>query len=202
MAGGKSKHGQADNARVEDDFYPTPWEGTAAFLAREMDVLVALGGRVWECACGDGAMARVMAQCGLNVRATDKVARGYGFRSDFLSEPPPGRPWPIVTNPPYCDRLPERFVRHAFGIGAPYIALLLKSNYWHAAERQGLRRELPPRRAHPLGFRLDFLGQASPTMDCTWWVWDWRPEIGPHPLYCEEWPACPRPADPAQGVML
>lgn len=67
-------------SRKDADFWPTPdWAtadwATAAVLDREN-----LPGRVWEPACGDGAMARVLEGRGYRVEATDRS------KSNLLSE--------------------------------------------------------------------------------------------------------------------
>lgn len=81
----------------------------------------------------------------------------------------------IITNPPFS--LAEEFIRHAAKIGKPF-AMLLKSQYWHAAKRAQLFREIPPSYVLPLTWRPDFLFKerngkkgASPLMDVMWCVW-------------------------------
>ena len=54
------------------DFYPTPPWATRALLAHETFI-----GNVWEPACGDGAMSRVLADAGLRVESSD--VNDYGF---------------------------------------------------------------------------------------------------------------------------
>jgi hypothetical protein len=58
-------------------------------------------GSIWEPACGDGAISKVLEAAGYTVISTDLVDRGYGHGGhDFLkSETPLGRN--IITNPPY-----------------------------------------------------------------------------------------------------
>lgn len=106
-------------SRADHDFFPTPPRATQALLDRE-----ALPGAVWECACGDGAMARVIAAAGYGVVATDLVDRGFGEpRRDFLLESRlPDGVDSIVTNPPF--RLATRFVEHALQLGARKVAML------------------------------------------------------------------------------
>ena len=54
-------------------FYPTPPEATQALLDREKFI-----GNVYECACGDGAMSKVLIKNGYNVYSSDLIDRGYG----------------------------------------------------------------------------------------------------------------------------
>ena len=61
-------------------------------------------GPIWEPACGDGAIARVLERAGHRVIATDLIDRGYGEAGvDFLTTAEP-RARHIVTNPPYGAR--------------------------------------------------------------------------------------------------
>jgi len=106
-----------------DEFWRTPADGTAAFMMAEAERLRDLGGAVWECACGDGAMARVIEAFGFEVTATNLTARGYGRTGvDFLKARK-GRARIIVTNPPF-SRAAE-FIRHWAKLGLDYLALLL-----------------------------------------------------------------------------
>jgi hypothetical protein len=56
-----------------DGYYPTPPRGARALLARE-----SFKGVLWECACGDGAISRILEAAGFEVISTDLVDRGYG----------------------------------------------------------------------------------------------------------------------------
>lgn len=159
--------------RRKDDFYPTPWEGTAAFAIAERDRLA--GARICEPCCGDGAMAKELIGRGLNVvAALDLVDRGYGVtgRNFLLSTVDDlGGADAIVTNPPFDQS--AAFIRHALGtLQVPYLALLLKANYWHAANRTGLHTRYRPTATMPLTWRLDFTGEEASTMDTMWVVWD------------------------------
>jgi len=102
---------------------------------------------VWECACGQGHLAKRLEEQGHIVLASDLVNRGYGIGSEdfFLQDEFPiaptclpihidantHRPKPIeelvciLTNPPY--KYATEFVEHAMEIlpkGAPAIMLL------------------------------------------------------------------------------
>src|SRR5258708_12941292 len=77
------------------DFFPTPRWATFALIENEK-----FAGDIWECACGDGAMSRVLEETSRSVFSSDLHNRGYGESDrDFLT-------WPrkadtIVPNPPY-----------------------------------------------------------------------------------------------------
>lgn len=94
--------------REPHDFYPTPPEGTRALLSVER-----FDGPIWEPACGDGAISKVLAQTGYHVVSTDLINRGYGNAGiNFLTETK-ARAKHIVTNPPYGRGLADHFIRHA-----------------------------------------------------------------------------------------
>jgi hypothetical protein len=63
------------------DFFPTPRWATFALTENET-----FNGEIWECACGDGSMSRVLAETGQPIRSTDLYDRGYGTSGvDFLA---------------------------------------------------------------------------------------------------------------------
>lgn len=172
--------------REGTDFYPTPPEVTHALL----DYLQLKPGTwVWEPACGEGHMAKVLKQRGLWVYATDLHDRGYGHHfKDFLAvERVKPRGW-IVTNPPFSQA--EAFIRHALTLGVPF-AFLLKGQFWHAQKRRALFEAHRPVAVLPLTWRPDFLmGRkgGSPTMEAAWTVWH------PEPAERTAYHLLPRPA--------
>lgn len=100
--------------RVLHDFYPTPPEGTRALLSVEQ-----FDGPIWEPACGDGAIAKVLSKAGYHVTSTDLINRGYGTHGvNFLAETT-ARAKHIVTNPPYGRGLADQFVLHALRLTRP-----------------------------------------------------------------------------------
>jgi hypothetical protein len=136
--------------------------------------------RIHEPACGDGAIARVLARHGFPVFATDLVDRGHGISGvDFLKTGP-ATPY-VITNPPFA--LADQFIRKAVP-GSRLVAFLLKSDFWHAASRIALHDAFPPAQELILTWRLDWTGQGRPTMNTTWWVWGDVPKgrwLLPHP---------------------
>lgn len=157
--------GNPGKRRAESDYYPTPPEATQALL----DFLkLRHGTKVWEPACGDGDMVAVMDEYGLDVTATDLNA-GTDF---LLADMPEGTEW-IITNPPFS--LAEEFIRKSAEHGVPF-AMLLKSQYWHAAKRVALFSQITPAYVLPLTWRPDFLfknheKRSAPLMDVNWCVW-------------------------------
>ena len=148
--------------RRKNDFYPTPPECTIALLdfLEAHDVKI---NRVWECAAGNGAIAKVLENRGCSVVQTD-IVDGTDFITAVLPE---GVDW-IITNPPFS--LAEAFIIRSIAAGIPF-AFLLKSQFWHSKKRYRLFLEHPPQYVLPLTWRPDFTGQGSSLIDVMWCVW-------------------------------
>lgn len=151
--------------RSTTDFYPTPYEATEAllkFLSLPRETTI------WEPAAGEGHMSLVMRRWGYSVSESDLFS--YTFEN-FLDITELRGDW-IITNPPF--KYAEQFIRHALSFKPKGVAMLLKSQYWHAAKRLALFNEHPPTHVLPLTWRPDFLfGKkgSAPTMDVHWTVW-------------------------------
>lgn len=165
--------------REKDDFYPTPPEATWALLKRET-----FGPRIWEPACGDGAISDVLEAAGHDVVSTDLMDRGYGeARVDFLMEHRLLAP-EIITNPPF--KLAEQFARHALDLGATKLAMLLRLAWLEGTERQRLFESTPLARVHVASRRLSMarggtdVGKGGGSMIAfAWFVWDRSHEGSP-----------------------
>lgn len=155
-----------DNKRRDLDFYPTPPDVTHA-LMRFLELKPCL---ILEPACGDGAMAEVLKQYGHDVVSSDIRHTGYGNGGiDFLETSADYDA--VITNPPF--NVSEEFIRHAL-TQAGTVAMVLKSQYWHAKKRSLLFNEFPPAYVLPLTWRPDFMGGergGAPTMEVHWTVW-------------------------------
>ncbi|SFL43618.1 hypothetical protein SAMN04488036_11513 [Shimia haliotis] len=82
--------------RAAFEFYPTPPEAVRALLSVER-----FDGSIWEPACGDGAISKVLIEAGYQVVSTDLIDRGYGQGGlNFLKSTKPLAK-NIITNPPY-----------------------------------------------------------------------------------------------------
>lgn len=119
--GSRGLGGARGFAREKDDFYPTPpalIEPLVVRWRRQFD------DGVWEPACGDGAICKLLTARGIPSIGTDLVDRGYGeSRRDFLLElAPPAGCQALITNPPF--RLWREFAEHATRMDLGCIALL------------------------------------------------------------------------------
>lgn len=162
--------GNHRNDRQKDDFYPTPNDCTLALINYEKEYFS--GKKIWEPACGDGAISKPLISAGFDVYSTDLVGRGFGTPdTDFLSTTDLNDCTAIITNPPFI--LSKDFIEHSLDkLGVDYLALLLKAQYFHAKSRIELFEKFPPSVVYALTWRPDFLGRGASTMECAWFVWD------------------------------
>lgn len=167
MAGG----GDKVNRRAYD-YYPTPAEVTRAFLRVEGQCLANVcPGAVWEPCGRGGAILACLREAGFETVGSDVVADPEnGVTPLDVLESRKALARKVVTNPPFA--LAEQIVFHLLDrLKVDYLALLLKSQFWHADSRSVLFRLHRPARIWALTWRPDFLGQGAPTMDCIWTVW-------------------------------
>lgn len=152
--------------RRENDFYPSPHEPARALIPK----LAGWPKIIWEPACGDGGTGVPFEQAGYQVIGTDLVYRGYGTGGiDFLATTT-RRADALATNPPYGN-LVTRFIRHAFDLEVPYIAMLLNVNVWHAERRTKLWERRRPEIVYALTWRPDWTGSGNPYFNAAWTVW-------------------------------
>jgi hypothetical protein len=152
------------------DFYPTPEWATHALIDNER-----FQGRIWEPACGDGTMARILTKTGLQVDASDLYDRGYGeVGVDFLISD--RRVENIITNPPYNSA--EGFVEAGLRQATDKLCLLLRLAFLEGANRQKTIFSItPPSRVWIFSERITFypsgaVQKGSGTTAYAWFVWD------------------------------
>jgi hypothetical protein len=152
------------------DFFPTPQWATHALVENEL-----FQGEIWEPACGDGAMARVLEQTGCPVVATDLYDRGYGQSGcDFVQTT--HLVDNIVTNPPYNSA--EGFVRSGIRNSRRKLALLLRLAFLEGGNRyRTIFIETPPARVWVFSERITFypagaVRKGSGTTAYAWFIWD------------------------------
>lgn len=152
------------------DFYPTPAWATHALLKHEV-----FEGSIWECACGDGAMSRVLESSGNPVISSDLYDRGYGETGvDFLSDNRTVQN--LVTNPPYNSA--QQFVEHGVKLTEKKMALLLRLAFLEGGHRANtIFKDCPPSRVWVFSERITFYPsgvtvKGSGTTAYAWFVWD------------------------------
>ncbi|RIK92466.1 MAG: hypothetical protein DCC73_11830 [Proteobacteria bacterium] len=167
---GVSMRGGGKDKKDKDplEFFPTPAPFTRALLS----VWRPRSPTVWEPACGEGHMADVLMEEGLDVIATDIVDRGYEHQDwmwDFLQET---KAWggALITNPPFSRSLD--FMQHALDLGIKEMAFLTKIEFWAVGKNARFYNRNPPALVIPVVGRADFTGAGNPVMYMQWTVWD------------------------------
>lgn len=137
--------------RPEHDFYPTPPEATQALLQSEDFV-----GSIWEPACGDGAISKVLEEAGYQVWSSDLIDRGYGLGNfDFLKSDRVADN--IITNPPF--KLAQEFVEHslkATEAAKGKVAMLCKLVFLEGQKRKSFFERTPLKTVHVFSKRVNF----------------------------------------------
>jgi len=152
------------------DFFPTPSWATHALVDNEK-----FEGEIWEPACGDGSMTRVLELTGERVVSSDLYDRGFGETGlDFLKAT--RRTENIVTNPPY--NAAEGFVHQGLKLANKKVALLLRLAFLEGGNRwRKIFSETPPSRVWVFSERITFypagaVQKGSGTTAYAWFVWD------------------------------
>jgi hypothetical protein len=193
-----SKRGRNDAMRHAlalrgDDLYQTPAVGVWSLLRN-----VPLPRRIWEPACGPGAIARILRQAGHEVFASDLVDYGWDGQDahgwDFLMEgfSPPAPVDAIVTNPPFKNA--EEFVARALE-RAPKVVMLLRLAFLESERRTDILESGSLASVHVYAKRLPMMHRdgwdgkkANSGMAFAWFVWD-REHNGSATLHRIHWEA-------------
>lgn len=138
---------------------------------------------IWECACGEGHLAKRLEELEHNVYASDLVHRGYGEQGvDFLMSSLPYGIQAIVTNPPY--KYAMEFVLHAIDILpiGGVCAMFLKTTFLEGkTRRERLFTPNPPRYMFQFSERVlcakngDFEGMSrrgGSAVSYAWYIWE------------------------------
>ena len=158
--------------REENDFYAT--EPKAAELL--LDVVPELN-NIWECACGQGHLAKVFGNVDKLGKATVLIDRGYGATEDFLQSKEPYHNGDIVTNPPY--KYAKEFVEKALELVdvGRYVCMFLKVLFLESRSRKELFIKFPPKVIYVSSSRIncakngDFDTYTSSAIAYAWYVW-------------------------------
>jgi hypothetical protein len=159
------------------DYFPTPPWATRALCNNILPMFTnQQSATCWEPACGDGHMARPLAETFRDVYASDVHDYGFGQVHDFLMPGAPlHRPDWIVTNPPF--RLAAQFIVRSLEVAVQGVAVLVRSAFLEGIERhKTLFKPHPPammaqftERVPMVKGRLDKKA-ATATAYC-WLVW-------------------------------
>jgi hypothetical protein len=169
------------------DQYETPSWVTLALVPH----LPEINGVIWERACGGGKMVAALRQNGFDVIGSD-IADGV----DFLHEPPPSRSIrAIITNPPYA--LAREFIERSLHFnGVRVIAMLLRTDFDHAATRAHLFADCAMfAKKVVLTKRIRWFEDStgSPSFNHCWMIWDRQHRGSPTLAYSHGIAKYPRP---------
>ena len=169
---GSSNH--TPNERAANDYYAT--EPQAVEMLLQMETFAPV---IWEPACGEGHISKVLAAHGYEVISTDLIYRGFGEPEpmDFLTETFPNFEGDIITNPPYSAGL--EFVERALETVRPggKVAMFLKVQFLEGKRRGELFAKTPPRTIYISRSRLacakngDF-EHTEKAIAYAWYVWE------------------------------
>jgi hypothetical protein len=155
-----------------NDYYATDPKAVELLLKEE-----AFCHRIWEPACGEGHISKVLLARGYDVLSSDLIDRGYGDGGvNFLTIPTHGdKECDIITNPPY--KYAKGFVEHALNMVADghKVAMFLKLIFLEGQSRRDLFQSTPPHTVYVSSARLQcgkngrFDGTAM--VAYAWFVW-------------------------------
>jgi hypothetical protein len=170
---GSSNH--ALENREAFDYYATDPKAVEMLLELEQFAPV-----IWEPACGEGHISKVLQAHGYEVISTDLVYRGFGDPEplDFLKETLEGFEGDIITNPPYSAGL--EFVQRALESIRPggKVAMFLKVQFLEGQKRGAFFKDTPPRTVYISRSRLscakngDFERFPDSAIAYAWYVWE------------------------------
>lgn len=174
---GASNH--SDGEREINDFYSTDPASLEVFLkALERDNFQ-LHDDIWECACGQGHLSRVLEEQGYNVYSSDLIDRGYGIsNTNFLETIGYKLQRDILTNPPY--KYAQEFVEHSLNIldDGYYCIMFLKIQFLEGQVRRKLFEKYPPKYVYVNSARQtcyingDMSKKMSSASCYCWFVWE------------------------------
>lgn len=173
--------GHSSDDRADLDYYATPSGAVEELLRLEVF------SNVWECACGEMAISKVLQKAGITVRSSDIKNRGNDV-IDFLSAE--NRTWAgdIITNPPFAKA--TEFLEKAIQIirTGDKIAFFLRIQFLEGVRRRQIFERNPPIRIWVASrtFRCakngDFERATGNASTYCWFIWEkgfnGSPQIG------------------------
>ncbi len=162
------------NIRSKDaevnDYYATEPKATELLLEQEK-----FSQNIWEPACGEGHISKVLQEHGHTVFSSDLIYRGYGTGKVNFLNIDDTFDGDIITNPPY--KYAKEFVEQALRVVTPghKVAMFLKLTFLEGQARRALFRECPPLTVYVSSGRLqcgkngEFYGASA--VAYAWFVW-------------------------------
>lgn len=171
---GTSNHSQEE--REANDYYATHPKAVELLLEQEK-----FCNEVWEPACGEGHISKVLENNGYKVHSSDLIYRGYGNLGsvDFLKfETDKELKIDIISNPPYSYA--KDFVEKSLDLiqNGCKVAMFLKLQFLEGKSRKELFKKYPPKVVYVSSARLlcakngEFEKYPSSAVAYAWFVWE------------------------------
>lgn len=165
-----SNHSKTD--RAENDYYATDPKAVELLLGLEK-----FSKTIFEPACGEGHIAKVLKKHKHDVITNDLIDRGYGdMHDDFLVMQGHDEDFDIVTNPPY--KYAQEFVEKSMSMIADghKVAMFLKLTFLETQKRRELFKKYPPKTVYVASSRIAcWPNGKETTASCVcyaWFVWE------------------------------
>lgn len=133
--------------RDELDFYATDPKSLSLFLDKIAGDKLNLSHNIWEVACGDGAISKVLKRYGYEVYCTDIVDRKKTQQDVMDFTNPISVSWcgDILTNPPYKHAMD--FVKNSLSLveNGRYVIMFLRLQFLEGKKRGELFKKFPPK---------------------------------------------------------
>lgn len=174
---GASNHSEEE--RETNDYYATDPHALEIFLDKLKEDNIELHYNIWECACGQGHLSKLLKQRGYEVYSTDLVDRGYGIgQVDFLQEVGSNLKTDILTNPPY--KYAKEFVEKALNIQADgyYTIMFLKIQFLEGQARKEMFKKYPIKYVYVNSTRQlcamngEFEKYKTTAICYCWYIWE------------------------------
>jgi hypothetical protein len=166
---GSSAHSEGE--RQQHDFYATDPKAIELLLKLEQFK------NVWESACGEGHLSKVLVENNIHGKSSDLIDRGYGEVLNFLGIDIQDWDGDIITNPPF--RFAKEFVQKALSIvpEGRKVAMFLRIQFLEGKDRKAFFKNNLPKTVYVSSSRIkcgingDFSGGSSAACYC-WIVWE------------------------------
>lgn len=174
---GASNHSEKE--RETNDYYATDPHSLEIFLEKIKNDEIKLHSKIWECACGEGHLSKLLKNKGYDVFSSDLIDRGYGLGNiDFLKTSNIDIKSDILTNPPY--KFAKEFVEKALEIQADgyYTIMFLKIQFLEGQGRKELFKKYPPKYIYVNSARQtcyingDMSKKMSSASCYCWFIWE------------------------------
>ena len=174
---GASNHSEKE--REKEDYYATDPHALEIFLDKLKEDNIELHHNIWECACGEGHLSKVLEKRKFNVFSTDLIQRGYGEGNiDFLQVANKNTHFDILTNPPY--KYAKEFVEKSLEIQADgyYTIMFLKIQFLEGQARKEMFKKYPPKYVYVNSARQlcamngEFEKYKATALCYCWYIWE------------------------------